>query len=155
MNLFAITAVIYQACAKKATKELEVNVLDLCLMRTAINLFFSIIILNIAKKNIFKDVPKEHRKTLFYRCCFGLLGFTTMVYSVELIPIFIMQIIYNTSPFWTSILAHLYLGEKVTNLEKACIFGSFLGVIFIGLSKAGVFKVGDVEEEKQDDVTIQ
>lgn len=90
MNLFALTAVIYQACAKKATKELNVNVIDLCLIRTAINLVFSIVILNIAGKNVFRDVPQEHRKSLLFRCCFGLVGFTTMVYSVELIPIFIL-----------------------------------------------------------------
>ena len=90
MNLFAFTCTIYQACAKVATKEEKVDVIDLCLARTFINLCFAIVILNISGKHIINDVPKESRKFILIRCCFGTVGFTTLVYSVKILPLFIV-----------------------------------------------------------------
>ena len=88
MNIFAITCVFYQACAKQATQTESVNVIDLCLARTAINLLFAIVILNIYGKKV--HVPKKVRPLILLRSMIGTVGFTTLVYSVEILPLFIV-----------------------------------------------------------------
>ena len=90
MNIFAITCVFYQACAKQATQEESVNVIDLCLARTAINLLFAIVILNFYGKNVLKDVPAKVRPLILLRSLIGTIGFTTLVYSVQILPLFIV-----------------------------------------------------------------
>lgn len=86
------------------------------------------------------DLPKESRKILLLRCCFGTVGFTTLVYGVKILPLFIGQIIYNTSPFWTSILGYYVLNDTVSKIEIICMIGCFLGVISLATAKSGIFE---------------
>ena len=60
----------------------DVNVIDLCLARTGINLLFAIVILNLSGKHVLNDVPVDTRPILLMRCIIGTIGFTTLVYSV-------------------------------------------------------------------------
>ena len=90
MNMFALTCTLYQMCAKIATRQHTVNVIDLCLFRTAVNLLLAVIIVRLCKQKVVEGVPIEHRRILLFRCFCGLVGFTTLVYSVELLPLFIV-----------------------------------------------------------------
>lgn len=145
MNLFCITCIFYQACAKKATA--TIHVMDLCLARTLINLLFSIVILNISGKNVIKDVPRQAFPLIILRSTTGLIGFTTLVYSIEILPLFIFQIIYNTSPFWTGILAYIFVKEDISKIQIFCMFGCFVGVVFLSVSKSNLFKQEDVNNK--------
>ena len=66
------------------------------------------------------------------------MGFTTLVYSLEAIPLFIVVIIYNTAPFWTGIMGHYFLSDQFTKLEVFLIMGCFSGVIVLALAKGNV-----------------
>ena len=78
-----------------------------------IGLFFAIIILNASGKHVFRDVPRENRPLIMLRSLIGTIGFTTLVFSVQILPLFIVQIIYNMSPFWAGLIAYVFLGESV------------------------------------------
>ena len=106
MNCFSLSQTVYQSLAKIATRDKGVDVIDLCLVRTLGNFILAIPVLFVSKKHPINDVPKEFRLTLAIRSLLGIIGFTTMVYATKYLPIFIVQIIFNTAPFWTSILGY-------------------------------------------------
>lgn len=55
--------------------------------------------------------------------------------SVSLLPLSLHMIIYQTSPFWTSILAFWLNGERIQMFEYFAMALCFLGVVAIALSK--------------------
>ena len=67
------------------------------------------------------------------RCCIGTIGYTALVFSLLYLPISIMIIILNLSPFWTAILGYFLAGEKVSKCEIFSMFGCFIGVIILTL----------------------
>ena len=82
------------------------------------------------------SVPLADRKFLLLWCLFGLVGWTTLQYSLEVLPIFIVQILNNTIPFWATIIAFVFLGDTVSKLEVMCLLGCFAGVTLIAITKA-------------------
>ena len=65
----------------------------------------------------------------------GLFGFTAIVLSLTILPLFIVTVLFNTTPFWTGILAYHFLGDKVTGREVLLMFGVFFGVVAISVAK--------------------
>lgn len=72
---------------------------------------------------------------VIFRCIVGLVGFTTMVFAAQLLPLFIALIIFNTSPFWTAALSYWILGDRLTGTEAICMVGCFIGVIVLAMGK--------------------
>jgi drug/metabolite transporter (DMT)-like permease len=70
----------------------------------------------------------------------GTVGFTCLVHSLKMIPLFISTIIINTAPFISSLLAYFTLGDKVTKLEICLMTGCFSGVVALALAKGGYFE---------------
>lgn len=56
-------------------------------------------------------------------------------------PIFLANIILNTAPFWTAILAYCILGEGVKTMEIICMVGCFVGVVVLATAPVGPEKV--------------
>ena len=69
------------------------------------------------------------------RSILGLIAFNTFVYACKMLPIFVISIIFNTGPFWTSILGYMVLKENVTKSEVIGICGCFAGILILALSK--------------------
>lgn len=65
----------------------------------------------------------------------GQFCFMIFMTSVSLLPLSLHMIIYQTSPFWTSILAFLLNGERIQAFEYVAMVLCFCGVIAIALSK--------------------
>ena len=51
-----------------------------------------------------------------------------------MVPIVVQTTIFNTAPFWTSFLAWLVLGDKISCFEICAMFISFGGVVMIGMT---------------------
>lgn len=68
------------------------------------------------------------------RSFLGLITYTTLLMGVMLLPIFLANIVLNTAPFWTSLLAYVVLGEEVKKVEIICMIGCFVGVIVLATS---------------------
>lgn len=80
-------------------------------------------------------MPKENIKDLIIRCIAGQLTFGLINYTITLISIGTSLILFQTNPFWVSILACVLLNEKIKLVEILGIFVCFGGVIMIALSK--------------------
>ena len=52
-------------------------------------------------------------------------------------PIFLANIILNTAPFWTALLAYCILGENVKTMEIICMVGCFVGVVVLATAPVG------------------
>ena len=111
-----------------------VDVIDLCFIRTAINFLTCLVTVSVSNQNVF-DVPVEKRLPVLIRCVAGLGAFTCMVYSVQLLPIFMSNVIVNTAPFWTAIISYWLLGDQLTRTELVCMIGCFSGVVIMALAK--------------------
>ena len=112
MNLYHLFLITYSGLAKIGTNN-GISVIDLGFART-LSLFwiaFGTVIYH--KKHIINDVPKNLRAGIFLRCIFGVIAFNCYVYAVKILPVFIASIIFNSAPFWTSILGYVLLKEKV------------------------------------------
>lgn len=88
--------------------------IDLSFVRVSLNFGIAIFVLCYFGKRPIEDMPKDMWCTLIVRSILGTVAFTFMVYACKYLHVFIVQIIYNTAPFWTSILAYCVNGETVT-----------------------------------------
>jgi drug/metabolite transporter (DMT)-like permease len=128
-----------------------IGALELCLFRNFINFILSAITVRYYGKNVVGDVPRELRILVFVRSIAGLFSFTCMILSLQYLPIFISQIVFNTAPFWTAVLGFLILGTKVSSYDLMCMVGCFSGVIMlVSVKKDAVI----MEEERTDDNSI-
>ena len=68
------------------------------------------------------------------RCVVGTIGFTSITFGVALVPLVVQNTIFNTAPFWASLLGWLFLKESITTFEIIAMILSFGGVVTIALS---------------------
>ena len=134
MNVFCLTRMVYE-CLMKIGTNTGIHITDLCFLRT-----FGLFIIACGSvkyygKKPFEDVPKEYRWLLFVRCLVGLIGLNVIVYAVKVLPIFVVSIIFNTGPFWASLLSYLVLKENVTRSELIGICGCFTGICVLAYGK--------------------
>ena len=69
-------------------------------------------------------------------------------YGVTLIPLSTAMILFQTNPFWISVLACILLSERLKLVEVIGIFLCFGGVIMISLSKADKVEDQDLDEQE-------
>ena len=129
-----ISFIIVQVISKICTNT-GVHILDFCFLRSSSNFLCGILPAIFWKKHFINDMPRNMMFALFRRSLSGVSSFTCMVYAMSMIPLFISNIVFNTMPFWTSILLYFWLKEKVTKYDLICMFGCFVGVIIIAFSK--------------------
>ena len=110
------------------------NGLDLCFIRTFVGCAICLITLRASKKSLY--VPPEKRCMILTRCIFGTVGFTTYVFAIKYLPLAITSTIWNTAPFWTTLIAFIFLKERLRRLEMVAMFLSFGGVLMITLPQA-------------------
>ena len=72
---------------------------------------------------------------LAVRSIIGTIGFTCMTFGVTMIPLVAQNTIFNTSPFWATLLAWCIFKERITCFEIIALILSFAGVCLIALSK--------------------
>lgn len=87
------------------------------------------------------------RFTLALRSFIGFVGFTSLTYAVPMIPLLVQNTIFNTAPFWASLIGFFALGEIITRFEISSMIVCFVGVLIIS-SQGLVDKRNKVEEEE-------
>jgi len=95
-------------------------------------LLSSLLAVNFTRQTLL--VREEHRFKLFSRSLFGVIAFTAVTYAYGLAPSIEKQIVVNTAPFWTTLIAWLVIRERVGRLELFAMAASFTGVILMALS---------------------
>jgi drug/metabolite transporter (DMT)-like permease len=112
----------------------NVKPLDLCLFRTFVAFVVSGLIIQFSPGVTFV-VPKSEHKTLFIRSFVGTIGFTSYVYAIQNLSMGLLMILYNTAPFWASLLAWIFLNEVLRLRETLSMVLAFTGVLAIALAK--------------------
>lgn len=77
------------------------------------------------------DVAYAFRHIVVIRGIFSFIGIQGIWASNKFMYITTASCINCTTPIWVSIIAYLYLNERIGKLEKFAIFTSFLGVLII------------------------
>ena len=92
-------------------------------------LISSLAVINCTGLSIF--VQENQRLRLFSRSLFGIVAFTAVTYWFGMAPMLDKQIILNTTPIWTVILAWVVIGEKLDNFEIFAMIASFFSILLI------------------------
>ena len=88
---------------------------------------------------------------LVIRSVIGTIGFTCLTFGMAFIPLVVQNTIFNTAPFWTSLLGWVFLGEAMSAFEIVALVLSFGGVILIATSSSIYDKKVEVIEETNDE----
>ena len=79
-------------------------------------------------------IEKSDRCALFLRCVLDLTSYIGIVFGLPLVPLIVMSTIFQTAPFWASILGYFVIGETISCFEIIAMFASFGGIICICIS---------------------
>ena len=64
------------------------------------------------------------------------MSFLLFTFNLQLIPITLIIIFFQTNPLWSAILGFAFNGEKVASVELGCMLLSFAGVIVIAFARS-------------------
>jgi len=64
-----------------------------------------------------------------------MLGFSLIMYSIQVLPLFVYMIVFSTYMFWTSLLGYFILKEQVEKITMAGIVFCFIGVALIATAE--------------------
>ena len=87
--------------------------------------------------NPFTELPRRHYLKMGVRSLLGTWGFIIFYYCIQLIPITLHMVLFQTSPVWTSIIAVIFLKEALMKFEYVAMVFSFGGVLFVALASRG------------------
>ena len=129
--------VFYHALVKYATTQMNVNTIDLCLIRSLTLMLNSMMVMCKAGEPFwnFTKFSLIDKKFFTARCFLGGIGWTSLILSLLYIPLHLVGIIQNTSTFWIAIMGVFILHEKVGKVEIISMIGCFAGVIVLMLAK--------------------
>lgn len=96
---------------------------------------FAICLVVKANKVDVRDVTKTQLMWIVARAVVGNSCFCAINYSLTINSMSIQSILFQTNPFWTSIMAVFLLKENVKAYEYVAMGICFLGVIGIAISK--------------------
>ena len=134
MNVFAFTFTLQGVLFKYVANQ-GVQIVEYVFFRNFFICLTACVILRYKKINPLTGIPSSYARDVVIRSVAGQVTFGLMNVSFALIPIGTAFIMLQTSPFWTSILACLIVGEKIRVIEILGIVASFIGVVMIGLNK--------------------
>ena len=133
-NIFALTLFIYTAMLKITINVKGVNPLDICLIQV-LTILVGTFITAICMGTTFKIEPQD-RVLLITRSLVATIGFTTITFGVAMVPLVVQNTIFNTAPFWSSLLGWIFLSEAITPFEIVAMILSFGAIILITMSSA-------------------
>ena len=148
MNGFVICATFSSVTYKLLESKEKIGLWDWTLLRNLLILLFALIGLAIKRINPFKAVPRAKWVVLLGRVVSSCLMNIFMNMSLELIPYSLFVVLYQTSPFMTSILSYCVNGEKITCVEALGMVLSFIAVSCIAYSaEQSAEQSAEIEEE--------
>ena len=80
------------------------------------------------------------------------IALTSITFAIAMVPIVVNVTIFNTAPFWTTFLAWLMLGDKITCFEVIAMAASFGCIIVIGMSSN---IKGEETDEPKEEVVVE
>lgn len=114
--------------------------MDLSLLRSLLSFLIGISALLYSRKNPVSDVPSSLWKYQIARNISGTIATSVILYGAKYLPIFLLIITYNTSPFWAALISYFLNGEVLTRAILICMLGCFTGICLIAISKSGLLE---------------
>ena len=106
---------------------------DFNLIRNFWSLFLSLIWCYFIGVNPLNSLPKDKRGYMVLRCLSGQGNFVLLNMAAPLAPISLIMVMWQTSPFWISIVAFCMLSEPIIPLEVVAMMICFGAVITIAM----------------------
>lgn len=124
----------------------DIPVMQKTFYRNLLSVSVSLIILMISlKKNPRKLI---HQKSdivwLFIRSFVGTLGIITQFYSMENLPVAVASVIHKFAPFFTIVLAMIFLKESVSKVQVMGIFIAIVGILVLIRPQSNVMKLSSL-----------
>lgn len=132
VNLSYFAMFFYNVLLKVAINKQGIFPFDICLVRTILMLIFCTVLMFASRESFF--IEKSDRCALFLRCVLDLMSYIGIVFGLPLVPLIVMSTIFQTAPFWASILGYFVIGETISCFEIIAMFASFGGIICICIS---------------------
>ena len=133
MNLFCFLLTVNNCIFKNLAKE-GVSNLDFAVFRPLVALFCITLYNWYLGVNPVKALPRKHYVKMVIRSLLGTWGFILWFYIITMMPLTLATVIFQTNPFWMTILAICFLQEKIMIVEIIAMVLSFGGVIMVTLS---------------------
>ena len=74
-------------------------------------------------------------KWIIFRNIGGVVASGSQAFAISLLPITLYQVIYNTTPFWASLLSFLLLKERIKPIEGYAMVISFFLIVLMAQTK--------------------
>jgi len=134
MNLFCLGSAVVSAIFKGLAAE-GVSCFDFAVLRAAAGLICISMVNLYQRSNPLKEIPRRHYLKMGMRSFLGTWNFIVFNWVVTLIPLTLQMVVFQTQPFWVSIIAVIFLKESIMRFEYAGMLISFAGVILIAFCK--------------------
>ena len=82
-------------------------------------------------------IPKVNRSLILMRSITATIALTSITFAIPMIPITVQITIFQTAPFWTTLLAWMFLGDRILRLEVVAMVICFCAIVFISTSSPG------------------
>lgn len=133
INLFALMQFLFLLMSKQTMKWYSVDNFDFLVVRTIVCLSVHTLTL-LYFGNSIKESPEMNRWIIF-RNLGGVVASGSQAFAISLLPITLYQVIYNTTPFWASLLSFVLLKERIKPIEGFAMILCFFLVILMSQTK--------------------
>jgi len=133
MNLFCICTTAVGCIFKKLAEE-GVSNLDFAIFRALVGLFCISLYNWYLGSKPWEEIPRRHYAKMFARSLGGTWGFILYTYIITILPLTLTTVVFQTNPFWMSVLGICFLGERIMKVEIIGIVLCFGGVVMVTLA---------------------
>lgn len=133
MNICAISSAAVGVLWKILVAR-NVQIFEFMLTRSVVNAIVFTGMIRLKGLSPIKDTNKQVN-WLYSRAIIGQVSFCMFLLATSLLPLCLIMIIFQTSPFWTSILALWINSEPIYRFEYVAMAFCFAGVIGIAMSR--------------------
>ena len=152
INLSTLLATLHQIIYKSINLY-GVGVMEFVVLKICVHFTCNGVQLLYEKRSPFaKKETKEKYKWLFWRAFFGQTYFAMIMYGITLLPLSLFMVLWQTSPFFTSVFGLLISKERIYAVEWIAMVVCFCGVVLVCLSSNT--QDVDVEETQSTDALI-
>ena len=144
MNLIKIMYTALDSGVKDLTVNRGATVIDFMLFSSLLQLPVSILLTRYHEKPLFEGITRQEAKYLLLRSLCGSIGLIFVVLGMTTLTLTTFSILLNCSPFFTALLAYLWVGDKMTCYDIFAMIGSFCGIIVIALADPDASSVSNV-----------
>ena len=135
MNLFCLITTTVSCIFKNlAAGEDGVSNMDFAVFRSLLGLFCISFFVWYKKSKPWIELPRKHYCKMLLRSFGGTWGFILFYYVITILPLTLTTVVFQTNPFWMSVVAVCFLKEKIMTVELIGMFFCFGGVVMVTLA---------------------